>query len=378
MTHLGSSTNDDDMIRIIISFGILLHGLIHLLGFSREWLFAPTEKVAGKTVNDFSEKTSRIVGLLWLFTSALFISGAVLYAIRIEYFWIPAVAGLLLSQSLIILYWDDAKFGTIANVLVGVVILFASANFQFVKRATSEAQNIITNSQVDQLTVTTEMAEKLPMPVQRWLKKSNVIGRPTNNVVRVQQEGFMRSSPGGSWMPFAAQQVITINPPAFVWNARIRSASIFDIAAIDKYENGHGNMLIKALYIYRVADSSGKEIDEGSLVRYLAEICWYPQAAVSEYLTWSEIDSNRAKVTMSYKGISASATYTFDEEGNVTGIEADRFGDFSGDYRKEKWSVKTAKPRGFDGTVVGAESEVTWKLKDGDFTWAKIEVTSIQ
>src|SRR5690349_14201542 len=110
------------MIRIIISFGMLVHGLIHLLGFSHEWLFAPTEKLGGKTIKELSDKASRVVGLLWLVASILFIGSAMWYLLEEEYFWIPAVAALLISQSLIFLYWDDAKFGTIANVFVAIII----------------------------------------------------------------------------------------------------------------------------------------------------------------------------------------------------------------------------------------------------------------
>jgi hypothetical protein len=280
---------------------MLVHGLIHLLGFSQEWLFSPAEKFAGRTVGELSAKASRFVGLLWLAACILFIAGAAFFVMNNEYFWIPVGLGLVLSQGLIILYWDDAKFGTIANVLVAIVVTFASANISFIKRSESESSEVINNARGEKILVTHVTIASLPLSVQTWLRHANVVGRPTNNVVRVRQQGQMRSDPDAVWMPFSAEQVFSVNPPAFVWTARIKAASIFEIATIDRYQGGRGNMMIKALYLYKVADDSGPEIDQGTLVRYLAEIAWFPQAAVSDYIRWEEITPTQARATMTIK-----------------------------------------------------------------------------
>jgi hypothetical protein len=357
---------------------MLVHGLIHLLGFSQEWLFSPAEKFAGRRVGELSAKASRFVGLLWLAACILFIAGAAFFIMNNEYFWIPVGLGLFLSQGLIILYWDDAKFGTIANVLVAIVVTFASANVSFVKRSESASSEVIDNARGEKILVTNEMIASLPPSVQTWLRHANVVGRPTNNVVRVRQEGQMRSDPDADWMPFAAEQVFSINPPAFVWTARIKAASIFEIAAIDKYQGGHGNMTIKALYLYKVADASGSEIDQGTLVRYLAEIAWFPQAAASDYIRWEEITPSQARATMTYQGVTASAVFSFDKDGNLKSFEADRFGDFNGEFRKEKWIVTTSRFKTMNEATIGTESEVTWRLSDGNFTWLKLEILSVE
>lgn len=74
-------------------------------------------------------------------------------------------------------------------------------------------------------------------------------------------------------------------------------------------------MLIKILSLFTVADSKGKEIDQGSLLRYLAETMWFPTAALNEYLYWEEMDQYNAKVTMTYDEITASGIFTFNDIG---------------------------------------------------------------
>lgn len=65
-------------------------------------------------------------------------------------------------------------------------------------------------------------------------------------------------------------------------------------------------MLIRLFSIFPVAAASGKEMDQGALLRYLAEMQWFPSAALNRYIQWEEIDSFSAKATMSDQGVTAS------------------------------------------------------------------------
>ena len=187
----------------------------------------------------------------------------------------------------------------------------------------------------------------------------------------------MRTKPDAAWMPFTATQYFTIDPPAFVWSASVKAGSLVTIAGRDKYENGRGNMVIKPLYIFEAANSSGEQVDQGALLRYVAEMAWFPQAAVSDYLQWEAVGENEARVTMTYGGLSASGIYTFDNQGRVIGFHAKRYGDFDGISRKETWSVVTKEHRSLGSLYVGCVSEVTWKLQDGDFHWLSLEVKTL-
>ena len=137
-------------------------------------------------------------------------------------------------------------------------------------------------------------------------------------------------------------------------------------------------MLIKAASLFTIANSKGKEIDEGSMIRFMAELIWFPQAAVSEYIKWEEIDSTHARITMTYNDVTASGVYAFNPNGFPIGFEAQRYGDFDGKFSKETWSVSTNSYGYFNGIPMGKSSEVTWKLKNGDFTWLQLELRDVQ
>ncbi|MEX2233651.1 MAG: hypothetical protein WD824_15915 [Cyclobacteriaceae bacterium] len=115
------------MARIIFSSIIVLHGLLHLIGFAKEWNIGSQGQLSGKTLIHLQRSTSKIAGAMWFLACFLFLSAAICYLLRREWYWIPTAAALLISQTLIIIYWNDAKYGTIVNVVILVAVIFSSA-----------------------------------------------------------------------------------------------------------------------------------------------------------------------------------------------------------------------------------------------------------
>jgi hypothetical protein len=66
------------------------------------------------------------------------------------------------------------------------------------------------------------------------------------------------------------------------------------------------------------------------------------------------------------------------ERHNMIGFLADRYKDVGPNATLEKWLVTTTDTKEFNGTRIPYKSEVTWKLKEGDFTWAKMELTELE
>ena len=366
------------MLRIMFASMLVIHSLLHLIGVEKEWNISWHGQRPAQTLLQFTGNTSKIAGGAWLLASVLFMCGAVGYLLQKEWYWIPAAGALVISQVLVIIDWQDARYGTIVNIMILVMVIFSAAAMHFGRKIAQEVDSIKSQAQTNEIMITKNIVSSLPRNVQAWLRESNVVGRKTPNVIRLLQKGSMRTKPEGKWMPFEAIQYFTIDPPAFIWSAKIKAFPLFTIAGRDKYQNGEGNMLIKPLYIITAANSRGEEINQGTLLRYMAEMAWFPQAAGSKYLHWEYIDEHRARVTMQYGGTAASGVYLFNDDGRVAGFEALRYGDFEGTYRKEKWSVAATGYKTFNGIGIGNKNEVTWKLKEGDFKWLKLEITDIE
>jgi hypothetical protein len=81
---------------------------------------------------------------------------------------------------------------------------------------------------------------------------------------------------------------------------------------------------------------------------------------------------------MTYGDGSASGIFTFNDDGLPVGFEAQRYRDFDGKYLKETWSVAIKDFCYLNGATIAQSSEVTWKLKEGGFTWLKVDVTAME
>jgi hypothetical protein len=260
--------------------------------------------------------------------------------------------------------------------LVAVVLINESA---FKRGVDAEVTALFQNAGPSDTTVVTEAdLAHLPPPIQRYLRRSQVVGKPKVQFVRLRQRGTIRRGPEEAWMPFEAEQYYSVNPPGFVWHVRASIFPLLSMVGRDKYVEGKGNMHITLLSTITVVDVSGPELDQGAFVRFLSEIVWFPSAWLSDYLTWEPIDSSSAKVTMRDAGISASAIIFVNEQGDITNFTADRIMAVGDSSRTERWSTPMTGYGESGGFRIPTQGEAVWQLESGDFSYIRLEVISIE
>ncbi len=367
------------MIRAAFLFLLSVHALIHLLGFVKAWDIAPVQQLTGKTILPLSGSGVKFFGMLWLAACLLLLTAALMYLVKNPAWWTAGLAGVLLSQFLVIVYWPDAKAGTLANIILLPVIITGWANWSFGRMAARETAAMFADAISPQSRIVNpEMVANLPPPVARWLTAAGVVGKEKIYTVRLKQKGLMRQSAEKGWMKTQAVQYFSTEKPGFIWIARVDMMPLLTLAGRDKYADGKGNMLIKALGLLPVVDAAGPEIDQGTMLRYLGEMIWFPSAALEPYITWEAIDSVSAKATMSYGGVTASGVFTFDEEGRMLSFSAQRYMGGGEGSTLENWFIPASEWKEFDGIRVPSKGDVIWKLKDGDFTYYKWEIEAIE
>jgi len=101
---------------------VLLHGLIHILGFVKAFGLAE--------VKQLTVPISKAMGILWLIAFLLSVALAVAIALGFPYWWALALLVATVSQVLIFSSWRDAKYGSIANgILLLAVVLVVSGKW---------------------------------------------------------------------------------------------------------------------------------------------------------------------------------------------------------------------------------------------------------
>ena len=367
------------MIRLLPGLLIAAHGLLHLVGMVYGFRLQYTSPYTGRTTIPLPLTTLRLTNLLWLAACLLLVATAALYLLKKEGWWMVGITAVVLSQTLIVRYWPEAKWGTVANVLILVVLVAGYGQWRFNRVVQQEVDALLSAAPASSGIVTEEQVGSLPPVVQQWLRRSGVVGKPQTRTAHLQQKVQLRMQPGSKWMPVKAEQYISTEPPGFVWVADVTAAPGVHLAGRDRYYDGRGHMLIKLLSLYPIADNKGPQIDQGSLLRYLAEMMWVPSAALHGYICWESIDDHRARATMSYGGITASGVFGFTAEGDVESFEAMRYYDRKEGATLEPWhiQIEPGAYKEFGGVRIPIRTTVTWQLKEGPFTWFRMEILDV-
>lgn len=220
----------------------------------------------------------------------------------------------------------------------------------------------------------------LPAPVQRWLEAAGVLsslGECSVRKVHLRQEAEMRLSPAGRWMKLRAEQYFRVDEPGFIWHARISVLPLIHIGARDILFREEGNMLIKMLSLFTLADASGEKLSQSSLHRFLAELTWFPQGAASPYLQWESVDSRTADATISCKGHEVCGRFHFDDEGLPYRFTAWRYMEKNGSYRIYPWQADMSNFQTMGGVRIPTRAEVRWVLPQEEFYWLNLKITEI-
>lgn len=358
-------------IALIILIGI--HGIIHLFGFLKA--FELSEFIA------ISQPISKTFGIFWLSAFLLFAITIIFYSAHYDYWWLSGFLAVIVSQLLIFNYWSDAKFGTIANLIVLFATIVGYSNFNFEYKIVQEREALFEGSQFNhsQEIISKKSLNDLPPIVQKWLTNSGLVGKQTISNVYLTQELQLKLKPDQkNWNSGKAEQYFTIQPPAFNWSIDTEMNSILSAVGRDKFEDGKGEMIIKLLSLIPVVNATSDEkVNQATLQRYLAEIVWFPSASLSEYIKWETIDDYSARATMEYKGTKGSGEFHFNENGSFEKFVAMRYKDVH-DTEPTKWIVTATKTEERNGIKIPVECEVSWDLENGKWTWLKLKITDIQ
>jgi hypothetical protein len=234
-----------------------------------------------------------------------------------------------------------------------------------VKKLFSESKNISAQHfKIGQL-------EGLPEPVIRYFNLVLKDNQPYISYARMKHKGQFKAGIDKDWMDIVGEQYATTEKPGFIWNG---TTSLF--VARDLYISDSGRLIVTLMSIYNIINAKGPEYDEGELLRWLGESVMYPTNFLpDERLKWFPIDANSAKLIFDYKGLSLFFYFSFNEKGEITEMETQRF---MSEESRETWVIKVRDYKEWNKVVIPTSFEVLWRLKTGDFSYAKFKITEVE
>jgi hypothetical protein len=220
--------------------------------------------------------------------------------------------------------------------------------------------------------------EGLPAPVQRFFRTVLKDGQAIVAAVKFSQQGqFNMSETEAKWSPFTATQLAMTQRPGFDWDARIQMAPGLNVFVHDTYLLGEGNLHASLLSLFTLAKMHGTpELNQGELLRFLAEAAWYPTALLpSQGVRWEAIDDTSARATLTDGATTVSLVFQFNVEGAIATMRAEaRYRD---KLTAMPWGGRFWDYSVRNGMLIPLEGEVGWDYPEGTRLYFKGRITEI-
>lgn len=218
--------------------------------------------------------------------------------------------------------------------------------------------------------------QRLPDPVQRWLRASGVVGAPIPATVRLTQDGKFRLGADKPWMPMQATEYYTTNPPGLLWKTSMDMYPLVHVTGRDRYFRGTGDIEMRIDSLIPVARKTGGNLNGGALLRYLNETMWFPAALVLPNVTWEPIDETSARATLTDADQSVSAVFEFDANDRLVNMTADRWND--SEHTTRPWSTPITGWETFNGIELATTGTGVWNTGADAYEYIRLRVTGVE
>lgn len=351
----------------------LIHGLIHFMGFSKAFGYG--------NISLLTKEISKPIGVYWFITSILFIFCIIFYIFKKDFWLSLALIAVVLSQALIVLYWGDAKFGTIANVFILMVTVVGFFQVKFKKEYKNEIKiGLAENKNIQKSILSDADIKHLPEPVKKYIKYTSSIGKPKIINFKAEFSGKIRDHAKPVWMKLDSQQYNFIHKPTrlFYLDAIMK---MMPVAGFHCFKNGNAFMDIRLFSIFKLEYQAGPEMDISETVTFFNDMCVLsPAALINKNIEWLEVDGNRVKASFSNNNTTISAWLYFNERGELVNfISEDRYAlSENGVVSKYKWSTPLRDYQFINGCRLATYAETIYTYPEGDFTYATFTLKDIR
>jgi hypothetical protein len=360
--------------KYFISVLMFLHGAIHLMGFTKAFDLAKVEQL--------NIPISKLSGLFWLLAFLLFFVAGIALLAKANWWYIVAIFAVILSSILIITCWGDAKFGTIANVIILIAALLALSGCSSLKSSyISKVENEFSHQPLISEDVLSESdIAHLPVPVQKYIIYSGAIGKPKPQNVYIEFDAKMVNKTGAKPMKSQSEQYNFYG--SFSRHFLMKASMFFiPVRAHHVYTGQQATFVVRVASLFNAVDISGEELTKAETVTLLNDMCLFvPGNLADKRLSWKETDSLSAQVTLENGPYKVSAVLHFNPKGELVNfISDDRYAlQDDGKLRKARWSTPVGDYKVIDGRKIATYGETTWNYPEGDFTYGRFRLKNIE
>lgn len=168
-------------------------------------------------------------------------------------------------------------------------------------------------------------ADLAPFPpvVQRFLRRTGIVGKPRVRGFRLEFDATMRGGPDEPWMQATAVQYEFFHPVTRLFLMQASRAGV-PFRVLHRYVGDSATMEVRVAGLFPVQRLSGPVMTRSETVTLLNDICLLAPAALLEVpVTWEASDERSARAVFTNAGHTVRATLWFDAAGDLANFTSD-------------------------------------------------------
>jgi hypothetical protein len=357
--------------RWIVAVVLILHGLIHLLGAAKGLGWAD--------VTELESPISTAMGVAWLAAAGLVVVSGALLLVPVRWWWLVGAVAAVVSQGVILTAWNDAKAGTVANVILLAAVVYGYAS-QGPRSYRAEYRRLVDAALTEPLhrgIVGESDLAHLPEPVATFVRRSGALGKPRVTNFQACIRGRIRAGADKAWMSFTGEQVNTYGPePSRLF---FMDATMFGLPVdvLHAFVGPSATMRVKACSLVPMVNASGPALDRAESVTLFNDLCVLaPAALIDAPITWQPVDAHHVRALFTNGAHTVAAELVFNDDFDLVDFVSDDRQRTSLDGKRLtplRWSTPVRAYRMLDSRRVSIKGEARWDAPDPEGRFAYLE-----
>lgn len=356
--------------RIFIFLLLIVHGLIHLMGFAKAFQLSE--------IKQLTLPIPKTMGVLWLIATILLLSAAILMLFKHNYWWVVGFLAISISQFLIFYFWKDAKFGTIVNAIVLIFLIIGYATWNFHHQYKSDVKRELKQLLYFQNSILNESdMVHLPEPVKKYLRYTHSVGKPKVNNFKVTFAGKIRKDEESQWMPFTSEQYNYLNKPTRLFFMKAIMNRL-PVAGYHHYDDGKAVMDIRLFSLLKVQYQEGTEMNIAETVTFFNDMCCMaPPTLIDKRIIWLETEENKVKASFTNNNITITAWLYFNSIGELINFKSnDRYAADAG--KKLPWATPLNDYKDINGYRLATKAETIYTYPDRELCYGTFSLLNAE
>jgi hypothetical protein len=217
----------------------------------------------------------------------------------------------------------------------------------------------------------------LPEPVQQYLYRCGVVGRPPIRGFQTVYDAVMFQKPGGRALPGPSEQIDIVQPPRRLFFMASRMFGV-PVAVLHDYAGIDASMRVRIASLVDVTNQTSQELARTETVTLLNDLCFFaPSALASESLALRAGDDKHVEVSFTNGPHVVKATLAFGVDGDLVNFLSEDRSAVQPDHslKRLRWSTPMREYRDFDGRRIPTVGEAIWHYPQRDFVYGRFAVT---